>query len=106
MAILRIGRYTIRPEAMEACKKVIQTTVDYIRTDEPGTLMYMVLQEAENPTSFVHLSAYTDEAALQRHVTAEPMGTNFREILIPAMVEQTTFTHYTVVDAKLPQSLS
>lgn len=106
MAIIRIARYAIRPETIEACKKVVQETVEYTRANEPGTLMYMVLQEAENPANFVHISAYTDESALKQHITAEPMTTNFREILNPAMVAPPEFTHYSLLDAKLPQLLN
>ena len=68
--------------------------------------MYMVLQEAERPSSFIHISAYTDEAALQSHITAEPMATRIREVLEPAIVELVTFTHYTLVDGKFPTPLS
>ena len=106
MAIFRIARYKIRPEAIEACKEVVQATIDYTKAHEPGTLMYMVMQESGDPTSFVHLSAYADNAALQQHITAEPMVTNFREVLNPAMVVPATFTHYELMDAKLPQVLA
>ncbi len=68
--------------------------------------MYLVLQEAENPANFVHISAYSDEAALERHVTGEPMLTNIQKVIIPATVGDTLFTHYTVVDAKLSPSLA
>lgn len=63
--------------------------------------MYMVLQEAENPTNFVHISAYSDEAALERHVTGEPMLSNIQRVIVPATVEETVFAHYTLVEAKL-----
>jgi len=106
MTIFRTASYTIRPESMEACKEVIRETVAYTKKHEPGTLMYMVLQEAENPTNFVHFSAYSDEAALERHVTGEPMLTNIQKVIIPATVGETLFTHYTVVDAKLSLTLA
>jgi quinol monooxygenase YgiN len=105
MTIFRTASYTIRPDAMEACKKVISETVAYTKEYEPGTLMYMVLQDAENPTNFVHISAYSDEAALERHITGEPMLTNIQQVIIPATVGETVFTHYTVVDAKVSSSL-
>jgi len=106
MTIFRTAKYTIRPEAMEACKEVIRETVAYTKEHEPGTLMYLVLQEAENPANFVHISAYSDEAALERHVTGEPMLTNIQKVIIPATVGDTLFTHYTVVDAKISPSLA
>ena len=108
MAIFRIARYTIQPDALAACADFIQTTVAATKDNEPGTLMYMVLQETDNPTSFVHISAYADDDALARHVVSEPMLTTIREVIQPAMVAAPDFTHYTLVEAKLlaaaPQS--
>ncbi len=101
MTIFRTASYTIRPDAMEACKEVIRGIVAYTKEHEPGTLMYMVLQDAEDPTNFVHISAYSDEAALERHITGEPMLTNIQRVIMPATVGETVFTHYSVVDAKV-----
>jgi quinol monooxygenase YgiN len=101
MAIFRIARYTIQPEALDACADFIHTTVACTKDNEPGTLMYMVLQETDNPTSFVHISAYADDDALAQHVVSEPMVTTIREVIQPAMLGAPDFTHYTLVDAKL-----
>jgi quinol monooxygenase YgiN len=101
MAIFRIARYTIQSEALDACADFIHTTVACTQEREPGTLMYMVLQETDNPTSFVHISAYADEDALARHVVSEPMLTTIREVIQPAMISDAQFTHYSLVDAKL-----
>jgi quinol monooxygenase YgiN len=101
MAIFRIARYTIRPDAVDTCTDFIHTTVACTKDQEPGTLMYMVLQETDNPTSFVHISAYADDEALAQHVVSEPMVTTIREVIQPAMVGAPDFTHYTLVDAKL-----
>lgn len=101
MSIFRIARYAIRPETTEACKAFIRDTVAYTEAHEPGTLLYMVLQDADEPTHFVHISAYEDEAALARHISGEPMTTGIREILHPAMTGPVEFTQYTMVDAKV-----
>ena len=105
MTIFRTARYTIRPEAIEAVKEVARQTIAYTKEHEPGTLMYMVVQEVENPANFVHISAYSDEAALERHVTGEPMLTNIKTVIIPATIGETVFTHYRIVDAKLSTTL-
>jgi quinol monooxygenase YgiN len=101
MAIFRTARYEIRPDAIPACQEFIRTTVAHTQAHEPGTLMYMVLQETDNPARFVHLSAYMDEAALAAHITVEPMATQIRTILQPALVGPPEFTQYTMIDAKL-----
>jgi quinol monooxygenase YgiN len=105
MAIFRIARYTIQPEALDACADFIHTTVACTKDNEPGTLMYMVLQETDNPASFVHISAYADDDALAGHVVSEPMMTTIREVIQPAMTDGPDFTHYTLVDAKLLAAL-
>src|SRR5207244_2358954 len=43
--------------------------------------------------------------ALEKHVTGEPMLSNFQRVLFPVIVEPTTFANYQVVDAKLDRSL-
>lgn len=101
MTIFRTATYTIRPEALEAVREVIRETVAYTKEHEPGTLMYMVLQDAENPTNFVHISAYSDQAALERHVTGEPMLSNIQRVIMPATVGETVFKHFSMVDAKV-----
>jgi len=101
MAVFRIARYRVRAAALDSCKEALHTIVDGTNA-EPGTLMYLVLQDAEDPTRFIHLSAYRDEAALAQHVAGEPMGTQIREVLQPAMVDAAQFTHYTIVDGKFP----
>ena len=105
MTIFRTARYTIRPEAMEAVKEIARQTVAYTREHEPGTLMYIVVQEAENPKNFVHISAYSDEAALERHITGEPMLTNIQTVIMPATIGETEFIHYKIVDAKVSTGL-
>jgi quinol monooxygenase YgiN len=91
---------------MDACKAFMRETAAYTKENEPGTLMWMAVQEAENPTNFVIIQAYSDEAALERHLTAEPMLTNVREVLLPAIVDGPHFTHYTIMEAKMPSSLA
>ena len=104
MAIFRIARYSLQATAVDGCKSALHTIVDATNA-EPGTLMYLVLQDAEDPTGFVHLSVYSDEAALAQHIAGEPMGTQIREVLQPAMVGAPQFTHYTLVDGRLPATL-
>jgi quinol monooxygenase YgiN len=86
MAIFRIGRYSVRPEGITSCQQVIHRTVALVTEQELTTLLYRALQDTTDPTRFVHISAYTDEEALQRHIQGEVMLKDFRENLFPFIV--------------------
>ena len=103
MKIVRTAQYNIRPETLDACKAAQQAIVA-ITHDEPGTLMYLVLQSAADPNCFVHLSGYTDEAALTTHVSNDAMLAQIRDVLTPAMVGEPQFTMYSLVDGKVPEA--
>jgi quinol monooxygenase YgiN len=101
--IVRTAQYNVRPETLEACKAAQQAIVATTHA-EPGTLMYLVLQSADDPTRFVHLSGYTDEAALATHVSNDLMLAQIRDVLTPAMVGEPQFTMYSLVDGKVPEA--
>jgi quinol monooxygenase YgiN len=103
-AIFRIARYSIQPEAIADCQAAIREIVG-LTHDEPGTLMYLVFQEAENPANLIHFSAYADAAALQAHVTGQPMLDKINAVISPVMIGTPTFTHYTLFDGKLLPAL-
>ena len=100
MAIFRIGRYSVRPEGVDSVHQVIHRTVDLVKEHEPDTLLYLALQDKDDPNTFVHISAYSDEAAMERHVQGEVMLADFRDHLFPFVAVPATFTHYTLVDGK------
>src|SRR5690348_6799862 len=100
MTIYRTAHYRVQAAAIEGCATAQHAIVEATQ-GEPGTLLYLVLQDAADPTRFVHISAYRDDEALATHIAGEPMGTQIREVLMPAMVEMSEFTHYTLVDGKL-----
>ncbi len=103
MTIVRTAQYSVRPETLDACKAAQQAIVETTHA-EPGTLMYLVVQNAEDPTHFVHLSAYTDHAALATHVANNLMLAQIRDVLQPAMTGGPQFTLYGLVDGKLPEA--
>ncbi|GCF09380.1 putative quinol monooxygenase [Dictyobacter arantiisoli] len=103
LPIVRLARYEIRQDALEAAQDVIRTTVAQTKDREPETLLYIAMQQQERPTSFVHVSAYADEAALATHIKGEPMASLFRDVLHPAMTVPATFVQYNVLAAKLHQ---
>jgi len=69
---------------------------DHVRTDEPGTKLYLSLQAAEEPTRFLHVMMFEDEAAENIHANSEAVD-RFTGILYPETVDGVTFERYTAV---------
>jgi len=100
MAIFRLARYTIRPEEIDRCIAATAEIVADVTANEPDTLQYTVLQETDNPVSFVHCSAYLDEAARDRHLSNKKMLDLIATVLQPAMVAPPQFQEYVGLSSK------
>ena len=62
MHIYQTGGYRVKPSAVNKVKHAIKDFVEYVRTNEPGTLMYLAWQEKNDPTHFLHLFIFADES--------------------------------------------
>ena len=67
MAVYQTGGYRVKPEAVEKVKQAIKVFVRYVQENEPGTKMYLAWQEKNDPTRFLHLFIFENEAAQTRH---------------------------------------
>lgn len=83
--------FVVRDDALDVCKKAIREFVDYVRANEPDTLLYTSLQEKENPNHFLHYLIFKDEAARDRHANSEAVN-RFTGILYPNLVAPVEFT--------------
>jgi hypothetical protein len=45
MPIYMTARFEVQEEALEICKQTIQEFVDYVRANEPDTILYTSVQE-------------------------------------------------------------
>ena len=100
MALFRLARYTVRPEEIARCIAATEKIVAEVTANEPGTIQYTVLQEAGNPASFVHCSAYVDEAARDRHLGNTRMLEHIARVLQPAMIAPPEFQEFTSLSSK------
>ncbi len=67
MPIYQTAQYQVKASAVEKVKAAIVDFVGYVSANEPGSRMYTAWQQKDDPTSFVHLFEFADEAAHQAH---------------------------------------
>jgi quinol monooxygenase YgiN len=83
----------VRDDALEICQNAIHEFVDYVRENEPDTLLYISLQEKEYPTHFLHYFIFRDEKAGELHASSEAVN-HFTSILYPNLIAPVDFTEY------------
>jgi quinol monooxygenase YgiN len=96
MPVHMTAHFKVRPESVEIVQAAIAEFVDYITRNEPSTLVYTSLQDAEDSTRFFHFILFEDEAAEEHHANSEAVK-RFMSILQPECIEPMTFTSYQLV---------
>ena len=100
MPIFQTGGYQVKPSAVNKVKLAIKEFVQYVRTSEPGTQMYLAWQEKNDPTRFLHFFIFADEAAQTRHGQSEAVK-QFESVYSPELVgEEVVFTDYELISGK------
>ena len=95
MPIYQTARFQVRPEGLARCEAAIREFVDYVRSREPGTLLYISLQDASNPTNFLHYFIFQDEEARNEHANSEAVK-RFTGVLYPETLAPVEFSEYVV----------
>jgi quinol monooxygenase YgiN len=67
MPIYQTAHYQVNPAAVAKVKAAIAEFVGYVAENEPGTTVYAAWQQQDDPTKFVHLFEFADEAAHEAH---------------------------------------
>jgi quinol monooxygenase YgiN len=71
-----------------------------LRTSEPGTQMYLAWQQKDDPTRFIHLFIFADEAAQARHGQSEAVK-RFETVYSSELVGgDVIFTDYEMIAGK------
>jgi len=71
VAIAKTAAFAVRPESLARCEEVIRKFVDDVTSEEAGTRVYVSLRERRDPTRFVHVMVFEDEAAEAAHSDAD-----------------------------------
>ena len=99
MPIYQTAHYQVKESAVPKVAAAIETFVAYVADHEPGTRMYSAWQQQDDPTRFVHLFIFEDEAAHQAHGASAAVR-RFEEVYRPELVGgPVVFTDYRLVAA-------
>ena len=94
MPIYQTAHYQVNASAVDKVKAAIAEFVEYVAANEPGSLMYTAWQQADDPTKFVHLFEFADEAAHQAHGSSAAVR-QFEAVYRPELVAgPVVFTDY------------
>jgi quinol monooxygenase YgiN len=97
--IYQTAHYQVRLDAVDRVKTAIEEFVGYVTENEPGSRLYSAWQEVEDPTKFVHLFIFEDEAAHQAHGRSAAVR-KFEDVYKPELTAgPVVFTDYKLVAA-------
>ena len=101
MPIYQLAHYQVKANAVEKVKRAIDEFVRYLKSNEPGTEVYLAWQQHDDPTRFVHIFKFADEAAQQVHSESEQVK-RFEAAYTPELVSKgVDFVDYDWVAGKL-----
>ena len=100
MPIYQTGGYQVKPSAVNKVKKAIREFVAHVQANEPGMQMYLAWQQKNDPTRFLHLFIFADEAAQTLHGQSEAVK-RFESVYSPELVgREVVFTDYELISGR------
>jgi quinol monooxygenase YgiN len=101
MPIYQTAHYQVKPEAVDKVKHAIEEFVRYVADNEPGSKLYAAWQQKDDPSKFVHLFIFEDEAAHHAHGNSAAVR-RFESVYTPELAAgPVVFTDYQLVDANI-----
>lgn len=100
--IYQTAYYQVNEQSVNKVKEAVKEFTQYVKKNEPGTIMYLAWQKKDDPTCFVHLFIFKDEAAQDIHSKSNAVK-KFESVYAPELVsEGVNFTDYELVATNQP----
>ena len=97
--IYQTAQYQVNESAVEGVVEAVEEFVTYVTDNEPGTLFYAAWQSVDDPSRFVHLFTFADEAAHHAHGQSAAVR-KFESVYQPELADGPVhFTDYRLVAA-------
>jgi len=98
--LFQTGAYQVKRSALPQVTKAIEEFVQYVKANEPGTLMYLAWQQKNDPTRFIHLFIFKDAASQELHGQSEAVK-RFEAVYSPELTAgEVVFTDYEMIAGK------
>lgn len=98
MAICKMARFRVKREAVRPCTAAIRELIAHVKQHEPGTRLYISLQDRRDPARFLHVMVFRDKAAEQRHRTSAAVK-KFTGAIEPQAIELPEFVDLRLVSS-------
>ena len=96
MPIYKTASFLVRAGSLDRCTEAVREFVAEMQRTEPGTRLYISLQDQVNPHRFLHVYMFEDERAETIHREAEATK-RFTELLHPELIGEVKFGDYILV---------
>jgi len=101
MPIYQTASYQVNLKAVGKVKKAIEEFVEYVKNNEPGTLIYAAWQEKEDETRFMHFFIFKDALAHEAHSKSDAVK-RFESVYSSELVgKEVIFTDFISVAGKI-----
>ena len=96
MPIYKTASFLVRAGSIDRCTEAVRQFVAEMQRTEPGTQLYLSMQDQLNPHRFLHVFIFEDERAEALHRDA-PATKRFTELLFRELRGDVKFGDYTLV---------
>jgi quinol monooxygenase YgiN len=92
--VAKTAEFTVKKGKLKIMKEAIDQFVRTVHVSEPGTRMYISLQDEENEFKFLHIMIFESDGAEKKHQAAV-YTEKFNEILQPNCKSRPVIKNYT-----------
>ena len=98
MYILQVNLH-VKPEELDKFMNASMENAAASTVNEPGCARFDIMQQADDPTRFIYMEVYRDEASAKQHKETKHYN-RWREVAEPLLAEPRTRVIYTNVFPK------